>query len=73
MSPRCNWLHLCPYTALMDGLDNELEQLRQAHAASRPSARLAAIRQRLAQSASDPAASRLITLLSAIEAPRCST
>ena len=52
----------------MDAFGQELEQLRQAHATARPSARLAAIRQRLAQAAAEPASSRLITLLSAIEA-----
>ena len=52
----------------MEALGDELEQLRQAHATARPSARLASIRQRLAQAAAEPSWSRLVTLLSAIEA-----
>jgi hypothetical protein len=52
----------------MDGLRDDLEELHKTFATARPSARLAAIRQRLARNETASPAQRLITLLAGIEA-----
>ena len=52
---------------MVDALRKELEQLRSSYMASRPAARLASIRQRLARTEADSGATRLVTLVSAVE------
>ena len=57
------------YTACMvDELEQELEQLRKTHAAARPVARLGSIRQRLARGQAENGPTRLVTVVSAVEA-----
>jgi hypothetical protein len=46
----------------------ELERLRKAVVTSKPGARLVAIRQKLARSEGEPAATRLVTAVAAVEA-----
>lgn len=53
---------------MVDELREELEQLRKTYAASKPSARLAAIRQRLARAEEETGPTRLVTTVSAVEA-----
>lgn len=52
----------------MDGLREELEELRKTYATSRPAARLGVIRQRLARAQSESGPIRLVTVVSAVEA-----
>lgn len=57
------------YTArVLDELNEELEQLRRTHATSRPAARLGAIRQRLARAEAETGPTRLVAVVSAVEA-----
>lgn len=53
---------------MVDELRDELEQLRKTYAASKPSARLAVIRQRLARAEGEIGPTRVITTVSAVEA-----
>jgi hypothetical protein len=53
---------------MVDELREELEQLRKTYAASRPAARLGVIRQRLARAEREIGATRLVTVVSAVEA-----
>lgn len=53
---------------MMDELRQELEQLQNTCAPSRPASRLGVIRQRLARAEGDTGAARLVTLVSAVEA-----
>jgi hypothetical protein len=57
------------YTAgMIDELANELEQLRKTYATLRPAARLGVIRQRLARAEAEIGPTRLVTMVSAVEA-----
>jgi hypothetical protein len=53
---------------MVDGLREELEQLRKTYAASRPAARLGVIRQRLIRAEAEIGPTRLVTVVSAVEA-----
>ncbi|WP_427914590.1 hypothetical protein ACPWT1_06655 [Ramlibacter sp. MMS24-I3-19] len=53
---------------MLDELRDELDQLRRTYAMSKPSARLAAIRQRLSRAEGESGPTRLITTVSAVEA-----
>lgn len=53
---------------MVDELQQDLEQLRLAYATSRPAARLGVIRQRLARVQAEIGPTRLVTLVSAVEA-----
>jgi hypothetical protein len=53
---------------MVDALRKELEQLRSSYMTARPPARLASIRQRLARTEGDGGPTRLVTLVSAVEA-----
>lgn len=53
---------------MVDELRDELEQLRRTYAGAKPSARLAAIRQRLARADEDGGPTRVVALVSAVEA-----
>lgn len=52
----------------MDELREELDQLRKTYATSRPAARLGVIRQRLARAEAEIGPTRLVTVVSAVEA-----
>lgn len=53
---------------MADELRDELEQLRRTAAASKPSARLATIRQRLARTEGESGPGRVVAVVSAVEA-----
>lgn len=53
---------------MSDDLRRELEALRSTYALSRPSQRLVVLRQRLARAEAESGATRLVTLVSAVEA-----
>lgn len=53
---------------MVDELRDELEQVRKANAVTKPSARLAAIRQRLARAEGETPPMRLVTMVAAVEA-----
>ncbi|MEJ5992117.1 hypothetical protein WG902_19100 [Ramlibacter sp. PS3R-8] len=53
---------------MVDELQEELEQLRLTYATSRPAARLGVIRQRLARAQAEFGPTRLVTVVSAVEA-----
>lgn len=53
---------------MVDELRDELEQLRKTYAGAKPSARLAAIRQRLARADEESGPARVVATVSAVEA-----
>ena len=53
---------------MVSALRQELEQLRSSYVAMKPSARLAAVRQRLAKSEVEGGATRLVAAVAAVEA-----
>lgn len=53
---------------MIDGLREELEQLRKTYASSRPAARLGVIRQGLARTQAEIGPTRLVAVVSAVEA-----
>jgi hypothetical protein len=53
---------------MVSALRQELEQLRSSYVVMKPSARLAAVRHRLARAESEAGAPRLVTVVAAVEA-----